>query len=40
MDLLEHVEDPERVIAEAARVLAPGGLFFFHTFNRTLAGAA
>jgi len=39
MDLLEHVEAPERVIAEAARVLRPGGLFFFHTFNRTwLAG--
>jgi 2-polyprenyl-6-hydroxyphenyl methylase/3-demethylubiquinone-9 3-methyltransferase len=35
MDLLEHVEDPEQVIAEASRVLAPGGLFFFHTFNRT-----
>lgn len=34
MDFLEHVEQPERVIAEAARVLAPGGLFFFHTFNR------
>lgn len=34
MDLLEHVEDPQRVIAEAARVLKPGGLFFFHTFNR------
>ena len=39
MDLLEHVDAPERVIAEAARVLRPGGLFFFHTFNRTwLAG--
>jgi 2-polyprenyl-6-hydroxyphenyl methylase / 3-demethylubiquinone-9 3-methyltransferase len=39
MDLLEHVDDPARVIAEAARVLRPGGLFFFHTFNRTwLAG--
>lgn len=36
MDFLEHVEDPARVIAEAARVLRPGGLFFFHTFNRTL----
>jgi 2-polyprenyl-6-hydroxyphenyl methylase/3-demethylubiquinone-9 3-methyltransferase len=35
MDLLEHVENPDRVIAEASRVLAPGGLFFFHTFNRT-----
>lgn len=36
MDVLEHVEEPGRVIAEAARVLKPGGLFFFHTFNRTL----
>jgi 2-polyprenyl-6-hydroxyphenyl methylase / 3-demethylubiquinone-9 3-methyltransferase len=35
MDLLEHVEDPEQAIAEAARVLRPSGLFFFHTFNRT-----
>jgi 2-polyprenyl-6-hydroxyphenyl methylase / 3-demethylubiquinone-9 3-methyltransferase len=35
MDLLEHLEDPERVIAEASRVLVPGGLFVFHTFNRT-----
>ncbi|MDB5215053.1 MAG: gamma-tocopherol methyltransferase [Myxococcaceae bacterium] len=36
MDFLEHVVSPERVIAEASRVLAPNGLFFFHTFNRTL----
>ncbi len=35
MDFLEHVSSPGDVIAEAARVLAPGGLFFFHTFNRT-----
>lgn len=35
MDFLEHVSSPASVIAEAARVLAPGGLFFFHTFNRT-----
>ena len=36
MDFLEHVEDPAAVIAEAARVLRPGGTFFFHTFNRNL----
>ncbi len=34
MDFLEHVEDPFSVIQEAARVLRPGGMFFFHTFNR------
>jgi len=34
MDFLEHVDEPALVIAEASRVLAPGGLFFFHTFNR------
>ena len=36
MDFLEHVENPEHAIAEAARVLKPSGLFFFHTFNRNL----
>lgn len=35
MDILEHVEQPARLIQEASRVLKPGGLFFFHTFNRT-----
>lgn len=35
MDLLEHVENPQAVIQEASRLLKPGGLFFFHTFNRT-----
>ena len=35
MDFLEHVERPELVIAEASRVLVPGGAFFFHTFNRS-----
>jgi 2-polyprenyl-6-hydroxyphenyl methylase/3-demethylubiquinone-9 3-methyltransferase len=33
MDFLEHVEEPELAIREAARVLVPGGLFFFYTFN-------
>jgi 2-polyprenyl-6-hydroxyphenyl methylase/3-demethylubiquinone-9 3-methyltransferase len=36
MDVLEHVEDPRRLIEEASRVLKPKGLFFFHTFNRNL----
>jgi len=34
MDILEHVESPEKLIEEASRVLKPNGLFFFHTFNR------
>jgi 2-polyprenyl-6-hydroxyphenyl methylase/3-demethylubiquinone-9 3-methyltransferase len=34
MDFLEHVDEPERVVREASRVLKPGGLFIFHTFNR------
>jgi 2-polyprenyl-6-hydroxyphenyl methylase/3-demethylubiquinone-9 3-methyltransferase len=34
LDILEHVEEPHLLIAEASRVLKPGGLFFFHTFNR------
>lgn len=34
MDILEHVEHPEKLISEASRVLKPNGLFFFHTFNR------
>ena len=34
MDLLEHVQDPKLIVQEASRVLKPGGLFFFHTFNR------
>jgi 2-polyprenyl-6-hydroxyphenyl methylase/3-demethylubiquinone-9 3-methyltransferase len=34
MDFLEHIEDPSTSVREAARVLRPGGLFFFHTFNR------
>jgi 2-polyprenyl-6-hydroxyphenyl methylase/3-demethylubiquinone-9 3-methyltransferase len=34
MDVLEHVEEPHLLIAEASRVLKEQGLFFFHTFNR------
>jgi 2-polyprenyl-6-hydroxyphenyl methylase/3-demethylubiquinone-9 3-methyltransferase len=34
MDFLEHTETPEAAVREAGRVLRPGGLFFFHTFNR------
>lgn len=35
MDLLEHLERPARAVAEAARVLRPGGVLVFHTFDRT-----
>lgn len=34
MDFLEHVEMPGHIVKEAARLLRPNGLFFFHTFNR------
>lgn len=35
MDFLEHVERPADVIAEAARVVRPGGVVVYHTFNQT-----
>lgn len=35
-DVLEHVQDLGAVIAEIARVLAPGGVFLYDTINRTL----
>jgi 2-polyprenyl-6-hydroxyphenyl methylase/3-demethylubiquinone-9 3-methyltransferase len=35
-DVLEHVENVQKVISEISRVLAPGGTFFYDTFNRTL----
>ncbi len=34
LDFLEHVPNPADVVKECARVLKPGGLFFYHTFNR------
>jgi 2-polyprenyl-6-hydroxyphenyl methylase/3-demethylubiquinone-9 3-methyltransferase len=34
-DVLEHVDDLDRVIAETARVLVPGGIYFYDTINRT-----
>lgn len=34
MDFLEHVENPAMIIQEISRVLRPGGVFIFHTFNR------
>jgi 2-polyprenyl-6-hydroxyphenyl methylase / 3-demethylubiquinone-9 3-methyltransferase len=34
MDFLEHISDRDQIIKELGRVLKPGGLFFFHTFNR------
>jgi 2-polyprenyl-6-hydroxyphenyl methylase/3-demethylubiquinone-9 3-methyltransferase len=35
VDVLEHVADLDRVLAEVARVLRPGGWFLFDTINRT-----
>jgi len=34
-DVLEHVEDVDRVVAEAARVLKPAGIYLYDTINRT-----
>lgn len=35
-DVLEHVQDLPEVISEISRVLKPGGIFIYDTFNRTL----
>src|ERR1041384_7363657 len=35
-ETLEHVPDPERFVAECARVLKPGGVFIVSTPNREL----
>lgn len=34
-DVLEHVNDLNLVIKESARVLKPGGVYFYDTINRT-----
>lgn len=34
-DVLEHVNDVTKVVQEIARVLKPGGIFFYDTINRT-----
>ena len=36
MEMLEHVPDPESIIAAAAALLKPGGYAFFSTINRSL----
>ena len=35
-DVLEHISEWKKVIAETARLLKPNGLFLFDTVNRTL----
>lgn len=35
LEVLEHVENPEHLLASAVDRLAPGGLIFFSTLNRT-----
>jgi 2-polyprenyl-6-hydroxyphenyl methylase / 3-demethylubiquinone-9 3-methyltransferase len=34
-DVLEHVADLDKVLAETARVLKPGGVYMYDTINRT-----
>ncbi|HZW75543.1 MAG TPA: bifunctional 2-polyprenyl-6-hydroxyphenol methylase/3-demethylubiquinol 3-O-methyltransferase UbiG [Caldimonas sp.] len=34
MEMLEHVPDPESVVASCARLVKPGGWVFFSTINR------
>lgn len=35
LDFLEHTTNPTKAVEEAFRVLKPGGVFFYQTFNRT-----
>lgn len=34
-DVLEHVDDLQKVVREVSRLLKPGGMFFYDTVNRT-----
>ncbi len=36
LEMLEHVPEPQKVIAACARLVKPGGRVFFSTINRTL----
>jgi 2-polyprenyl-6-hydroxyphenyl methylase/3-demethylubiquinone-9 3-methyltransferase len=36
MEMLEHVNEPQLIIEECAKRLAPGGLMFLSTINRSL----
>ena len=36
MEMLEHVPNPELIIANCAKLLKPGGVAFFSTLNRNL----
>jgi len=40
LEMLEHVQEPERIIEHAARLLAPGGYLFLSTINRTIKAYA
>ena len=40
MEVVEHVADPTRFVAEAASCLKPGGLFLAATLNRTFRSFA
>ncbi len=35
LEMLEHVQNPEIIVANAKRLLSPGGYFFLSTINRT-----